>query len=136
MLLVVGIGGRDAGKQVLVAFAGQEIAVVQRLLAEIGEQRIAAGVGLDGEAAIVDGLGFTLRRSGGGNGAGHGPCGHRIDEVLRALVLAGHGDSTLCLRGCGLGRIGSRAFETHRSVIPSPEIHHAPQSPTIAPNSG
>jgi hypothetical protein len=37
---IVAVKTGDAGKQVLVAFAGQEVAVVQRGAAEIGEQRI------------------------------------------------------------------------------------------------
>ena len=44
---VVGIGRGDADEQVLVGFAGQQIAVLQRLLAEIGQQRIAAVIDLD-----------------------------------------------------------------------------------------
>ena len=38
---VVGIGRGDAREQVLVAFAGQQIAVAQRVLAELGQQRVA-----------------------------------------------------------------------------------------------
>src|SRR3546814_1960413 len=54
MIGVVGIGGGDAGEEILIGFAGEEIAVLQRLLAEIGEQRVAARVGLDRESARVD----------------------------------------------------------------------------------
>ena len=44
---IVGIGRGDADEQVLIGFAGQQIAVLQRVLAEIGEQRIAAVIDLD-----------------------------------------------------------------------------------------
>ena len=47
---VVGISGGDAREQVLVAFARQQIAVAQRVLAELGQQRIAAVVGGDVES--------------------------------------------------------------------------------------
>ena len=47
MLGVVGIGRGDAREEILVAFAGQQIAVVQRVLAELGQERVALGVGLD-----------------------------------------------------------------------------------------
>ena len=40
--LVVGIGRGDAREQILVGFAGQQIAVAQRVLAEFGQQRVAA----------------------------------------------------------------------------------------------
>ena len=48
---VVGISGGDAGEQVLVAFAGKQIAVLQRVLAELGQERVAAVIGLDFERA-------------------------------------------------------------------------------------
>ena len=47
MRRVVGIGRGDADEQILVGFAGQQIAVVQRVLAEIGQQRVAAVIDLD-----------------------------------------------------------------------------------------
>ena len=70
MILVIGIGGRDAGEQVLIALAGQQIAVVQRFLAEIGQQRITAVINLDREAALMDGLGIVDRL---GSGSRQGP---------------------------------------------------------------
>src|SRR3546814_14169928 len=54
MIGVVGIGGGDAGEEILIGFAGEEIAVRQRLLAELGEQRVAARVGLGRESAAGD----------------------------------------------------------------------------------
>jgi hypothetical protein len=51
---IVGIGRGDAGEQVLVVLAGKQVAIVQRVLAEIGQQRVARRVGLDGEAAARD----------------------------------------------------------------------------------
>ncbi len=44
---VVGIGRGDAGEHVLIALAGQQIAVLQRLLAEIGQQVVAAAIDLN-----------------------------------------------------------------------------------------
>ena len=42
----------DAGEQVLVGLAGQQVAVVQGGLAEIGEQAVAAAVDVDADAAF------------------------------------------------------------------------------------
>src|SRR3546814_10582794 len=53
VILIVGIGVGDAREEVLIGFAGQEIAVLQRFLAEIGKQRVAARVGDDREPARV-----------------------------------------------------------------------------------
>ena len=53
---IVGVGGRDAGKQVLVALAREQVAVAKSLLAELGQQFIALGVGADIEARRMDRL--------------------------------------------------------------------------------
>src|SRR3546814_12244168 len=53
---VVGIMAGDAGEQVLVGLAGQQVTVVQRGLAEIGEEAVAAAVDVDAAAA------FSLQR--------------------------------------------------------------------------
>ena len=53
---VVGVSGGDAREQVLVAFAREQVAVTQRVLAELGEKGIATGVGLDVETRRVDRL--------------------------------------------------------------------------------
>jgi hypothetical protein len=68
---IVGIGAGDAGEQILIALAGQQIAVVERLLAEIGQQRIARRIGCDIEAAHSDALriGGVVLRSRAGLGA-------------------------------------------------------------------
>jgi hypothetical protein len=47
MLKVVGVGRRNAREHVLVGFAGQQVAINQRLLAEIGQKRVARGVDLN-----------------------------------------------------------------------------------------
>jgi hypothetical protein len=39
MVRIVGIGVGDAREEVLIGFAGQQVAVLQRFLAEVGEQR-------------------------------------------------------------------------------------------------
>ena len=41
MRLIIGISRRDAGEQVLIAFIGQKITVLQRVLAEFGQQGVA-----------------------------------------------------------------------------------------------
>ena len=46
MVGVVGIGRGDAGEHVLVRLARQQVAVLKRGLAEIGQQRIAGAVHL------------------------------------------------------------------------------------------
>jgi hypothetical protein len=45
--LIVGIGRGDADEQILEILARQQIAVAQRLLAEIGEQRVARMIDLE-----------------------------------------------------------------------------------------
>jgi hypothetical protein len=43
--LVVGVAVGDAREEVLVALAGEQVAVGQRVLAEIGQQRVARRIG-------------------------------------------------------------------------------------------
>ena len=69
MLRIIGIGVRHAGEQVLVRFAGQQVAIGQRLLAEIGEIGVTRGIGDDGEPACIDGLGIAGSCSGRSFGA-------------------------------------------------------------------
>jgi len=54
MLLIVGIGRRDAGEEILIGFAGKQVTILERFLAEVGEQRVAAPVGHNLESARVD----------------------------------------------------------------------------------
>ena len=76
MIGIVGIGGGDAGEQILIGFAGQEIAVLQRFLAKIGQQVIARGIGDNDEAAIRDRLAVWRSGSGRFRGGGRGSdCG-------------------------------------------------------------
>ena len=49
--LVAAARAGDAGEHVLIGFAGEEIAVLERFLAEVGEQRIAAAIDGDIESA-------------------------------------------------------------------------------------
>jgi hypothetical protein len=63
--LVVGIGIGDAREQVLVVFAGEQVAIVERVLAEQRQQRIARGVGDDREAPRVDRVRILGRLFGG-----------------------------------------------------------------------
>ena len=55
MRAVIGIGRGNAREQVLKILAGQQIAVLQRLLAEIREQSVPAAVYLDRMALRRDG---------------------------------------------------------------------------------
>ena len=47
VLVVVGVGRGNAGEHVLIGLARQQIAVLQRLLAEVGQQVVARSVQLD-----------------------------------------------------------------------------------------
>ncbi len=60
MLGIVGIGRGDAGEEILVGFAGQEIAVAQGFLAELGQLFVAAVIDLDVESALRDLLAVAL----------------------------------------------------------------------------
>ena len=61
---IVRVGGRDAREEILVAFARKQIAVLQRLLAEIGEQVVAAVIDLDRIGLGLDRLAVMLRSRG------------------------------------------------------------------------
>jgi hypothetical protein len=61
VLGIVGIGRGDAGEEILVGFAGQKVAVLQRLLAEVRQKRIARRIGLHRKAPQRDGLAVALR---------------------------------------------------------------------------
>ena len=94
---IVGIGRGDADEEVLIAFAGQQIAVVQRFLAEIGEQRIAAMVDIDrigaGAHGLAAGAGRLRRGRCGGGARFDRVAGHcftlRVPEIhrYRSFVL-------------------------------------------------
>ena len=60
MRLVVGISIGNPREQILIGLARQQIAIVERVLAELGEQRVAAGIGDDDETAGVDRLGIGV----------------------------------------------------------------------------
>ena len=73
---VVGIGAGDAREHVLIAFARQQIAVVERRLAEIGQQRVAAAV--EAQIAGRRRLGQRLRRRGNAGAKARAP---RVGEI-------------------------------------------------------
>ena len=56
MRRIFGISRRDARKQILIGLAGQQIAIVERVAAEFGQQRIARRIGDDVEPARMDRL--------------------------------------------------------------------------------
>ncbi|MEN9926866.1 MAG: hypothetical protein RL268_2992 [Pseudomonadota bacterium] len=143
MVLIVGISSGDAGEQVLIAFTGQEVAVVERFLAEVGQQGIAGVIDFDGKAAFVDrlavvgGLGRGCRQ-----GAGHGLDTQLFHQRFAAdIALLGH---TQCrgaprLLACGRSLIGhclarrgafcQRCFNFgHARLVSVPEIHVSPPS--------
>ena len=63
VLCVIGIGSGDAGEQILIGFAGKQIAIIKRVAAEIGEQRVARAINGDREFPRHDLVGGAL---GGG----------------------------------------------------------------------
>ena len=136
--LIVGIGGGDAGEQILIAFAGEQVAVVERFLAEVGQQRIACAVGHNLEAAVVDRLAVIDRRSGGGHGAGQRLGAQLLDQTGRTgIVLVRHRQRRALARllarlagspghGLRLGAVLQAYFDLcHRRLFPVPEIHLA-----------
>ena len=56
MRLIIGISRRNTCEKVLIVFIGQQITVLQRVLAEFGQQGIACGIGDDIETTHVNGL--------------------------------------------------------------------------------
>jgi hypothetical protein len=70
MRLIVGIGRGDPGEQVLVALTRKQVAVLQRLLAEFGQERVARRVGDDREAALVNRLAVLPGRGDRGGDIG------------------------------------------------------------------
>ena len=100
MVLVVGIGIGDAGEQVLVAFAGQQVAVVERFPAEVGQQRVARRIGDDGEAARVDRFRIVHpRRLGDGHDRFAERFGAEIgDQRTGARIVLFHGQCRACAR--------------------------------------
>jgi len=78
MILIVRIGIGHAGEEVLIGLSGQQIAVGQGFLAEIGEACVAIGIGDNRETTIIDllavGLGRILHRGR-----------HRADQRLARL---------------------------------------------------
>ena len=75
---IIGIGSGDAGKQVLIRFTGQQIAVVERVLAEIGEQGIARAIDGDREFPRHDFVRRALGRLGHGGVQGVRAGGRRL----------------------------------------------------------
>src|SRR3546814_14569663 len=89
MVLIIGIGGRNPSKEILIGFARQKIAVFERFFSEVREKDIAAVVGDDIEAALVkfrngacrSSFGVGFRGIGSCGGEGHG--GERRISVIR-----------------------------------------------------
>ena len=108
MRLVIGIGIRHAGEQILIGFAGQEVTVGQGFLAEIGQQRIADGVGADQEAAVVNLLAVNHGVLGG--------FGHRATHGIGQHFTRLGGDQRV---GTGIGRLhGHSPFVSLGLFIP------------------
>ena len=56
MILIIRICRRNAGKQVLIAFARQQITVLQRVLAKFGQQGVTRRIRHNVETALVNGF--------------------------------------------------------------------------------
>lgn len=114
--------------QVLIALSGEQVAVVERFLAEIGQQRIARMIDLDREAAVVDRLGIVLGGSGlrrARERALERGGAQLLDQFRAARVV-------LCVhRHCrGIPRLHcfrNRCLDFgHRRFVSVPEIHLQP----------
>ena len=114
MILIVGIGIGHAGEQVLIGLARQQIAVVQRVLAKIGQQRVARGIGGNDKAARMHGLGIG-RRGLGRCHRGHQRLGNQGIHAVCHRSLLGHGYCRGCPRllcACRCSRCGAcRPFQ-------------------------
>ncbi len=101
MLSVVGIGIGDARKQILIAFARQQISIGQRFLAEFGQVIVTRGISLHIEAAGIHGL--AVRSSGALGGfsdsASQRFASFRSDQLFAAFVALFHGHSFLIFFG-------------------------------------
>ena len=73
MVLIVGIGIGHAGEQVLEVLARQQVAILQRFLAEFGQIGIARSIRDDFEPTRIDllAVGHGIGRAAGGDGLGH-----------------------------------------------------------------
>ncbi len=136
MALIVGIGRSDAGEQVLIALTGEQITIVERFLAEIGQQHVAGVVGLDLEAAIVDRFRIVrCGRRGLDRARQRFRAKLRNQRVRSGVALVGHAHRggcllVLCLSGRSLACC--RAFNQcclnlgHCWLVSVPEIHVLP----------
>ena len=76
MLDIVRIGGGHAREHVLIGFARQQIAIHERLLAELGQQGVAGGIGFDlFNQAQFRRFGLAAATVGGLNRGGRGALG-------------------------------------------------------------
>jgi len=135
--LIIGIGIGHAREQVLIILTGQQIAIGQRVLAEIGQPGIARCIGDDGKAAGVYllAVGSTLRRFGPSLRERPGQRFASLggDEFFRSGIRLVHGHSLFI--PCGhlgprlcLGRRACIQFVHHitRHIIARFEIHLLP----------
>ena len=127
-----GIVGEIIGhtrKQVLVAFTRQQVTIGQRFLAEFGQQRIAALVGLHVEPAIEHLLAVMFGRFRGraGDRAGQRLASGVLHQIFAALVRPVHGDRFLIRGGFGGGVVLCFDIQCHRRVVPAFEIHRQPR---------
>ena len=120
MVLIVGIGCGDAGKQVLITLTRQQVAVVQRVLAEIGQQGIAIMIDDNFKTAVMDRLGVACRlyRSG-----------QRADQRLGAQLFHQSFATGVALRLTRWGAFCQSCFYFgHARLVSVPEIHVLPLS--------
>ncbi len=94
VLFIIGIGIGDAGKQILIAFARQEIAIFQRFLAEFGQIGIARVICLHIKTARQNGLGIAVRLRCSARGFSQRSRSHagsfRSEQIFRGRVVLVH----------------------------------------------
>src|SRR3546814_15319310 len=97
MVLIIGIGGRNPSKEILIGFARQKIAVFERFFSEVREKDIAAVVGDDIEAALVNFRNGACRSSFGVGFRCIGSCGgedHDAELLISVIWLGWRWEGT------------------------------------------
>ena len=132
VILIVRIGVGDAGEEVLIGLARQQVAIIERVLAEQGQQGIARRIGHDRETPGVHRLGIVLTRALD-RGRGHGGPDHQVGRTLVAVfALLRHRHRRAFavvspVRRCRRP-LGRHVRACHRSrIVPAAEFHR--QSP-------
>jgi hypothetical protein len=83
---VVCVSGGDTDEQILVAFAREQIAIPERVLAEFGEERVAAVIDLDRVDLRAHRV-AVLRLARGLRSLGFGGCSGLFDRVRGHVAI-------------------------------------------------